>query len=63
MITNTSEKLITYLTNAGHALSTIDKDKIRTILYEALSSAYVEGLDRHDTNGCDCGQPCCSRCN
>ena len=60
MLTTTSEKVINFLIKSGHELSTDDKDGVREIIWDALTSSYAEGNNR---NGCDCGQPSCGYCN
>lgn len=56
--TTTSEEILEYLVDNGFKLTPKHRDFIRGKIYDAVSDAYKE-----QSNGCDCGQPSCPRCN
>lgn len=60
METTTSERIIKFLENTEHHLTSLEKQTIRRIIYDSLTDAYEEGGNK---NGCDCGQPSCSVCH
>jgi hypothetical protein len=58
-VSNTSEKVIEYLTDRRFELTEDDLSFIRITINEATSSSWDEGTR---SNGCDCGQMSCPIC-
>jgi hypothetical protein len=66
-----SKNILNYLKVRGHQLTKDDEQLVEDMVQSLTRISYSEGCEdavnehnnRDDSNGCDCYQPSCPRCN